>query len=37
MGKILITKVNPENYVCESMIRELNNEINANILQRIIK
>lgn len=37
MDKILITSVNPENYVCENMINELTHEINKSILENILQ
>jgi len=35
--KIQVTRVNPENYVCEHMINELTHEINKNILENILQ
>ena len=37
MDKIQVTRVNPENYVCEHLINELSNEINKNILENILQ
>ena len=37
MDKIQVTRVNPENYVCEYMINELTYEINKNILENILQ
>ena len=34
---IQVTRVNPENYICEHMINELTQEINKNIIKRILK
>lgn len=37
MDRIQVTRVNPENYVCESMINELTQEINKHILESILQ
>ena len=37
MDKILITRVNPINYVCENMINDLSKEIDKHILKSIMK
>ncbi len=37
MDEIQVTRVNPENYVCEHLINELSNEINKNILENILQ
>jgi hypothetical protein len=37
MDKIQVTRVNPENYVCEHLINELTHEINKNILENILQ
>lgn len=37
MNRIQVTRVNPENYVCEHLINELTHEINKNILENILQ
>ena len=37
MDKIQVTRVNPENYVCEQLINELTQEINKHILENILQ
>jgi hypothetical protein len=37
MDRIQVTRVNPENYVCEHLINELTHEINKNILENILQ
>lgn len=37
MERIQVTRVNPENYVCEHLINELTHEVNKNILENILQ
>ena len=37
MDRIQVTRVNPENYVCEHLINELTHEIDKNILENILQ
>jgi len=37
MERIQVTRVNPENYVCEHLINELTHKVNKNILENILQ
>ena len=37
MDRIQVTRVNPENYVCEHLINELTHEIDKSILENILQ